>query len=59
MIRSEDRRALSRGHPYTTIRLYLSIFGLYRVLKAPYKLKLNTITDPFSGNLRFVRQFQD
>jgi len=31
------------------VRLVLSIITVYRVLKAPPKLKLSTITDPFSG----------
>jgi hypothetical protein len=39
------------------IKCILSVFSLYRVIKIPPKLKLNTITDPFTGtNLSFERE---
>jgi len=45
-----DRSAIRQGCP-STIRLWLSILGLYRVLKAPVKLKLDTITNPWKGDI--------
>lgn len=33
------------------IRFWTGLFNLYRVLKVPGELKLQTITDPFKGNL--------
>jgi hypothetical protein len=44
-----DRRMIRQGHP-GTIRLWLSLLSLYRVLKAPHKVKIETITDPFGGS---------
>lgn len=44
-----DRSAIRAGHP-GTIRLWLSILNVYRVLKGPYVLKLSTITDKWKGN---------
>jgi len=38
----------------TVIRGWMTMFGIYRILEIPYKLKLNTITDPgppLSGEL--------
>lgn len=47
------RRAIY-SRSYTIIRLWLTLFSIYRVLKAPVKGKLNTITDPFSGDAAAV-----
>lgn len=44
-----DRRAILSGSP-SVIRWWLTMFGVYRVLKAPGLLKLSTITAPFSGS---------
>lgn len=44
-----DRKAIRSGHP-GTIRLWLTILSVYRVLNGPAKLKLNTITDPWKGD---------
>lgn len=44
-----DRRAILSGSP-SVIRWWLTMFGVYRVLKAPGMLKLSTITAPFSGS---------
>jgi len=44
-----DRKAIRAFHP-GTIRLWLSILSIYRILEGPGKLNLNTITDPFKGN---------
>jgi len=48
IIGTRDRKALVQ-FSYKTIRLYLSIFSLYRVLSGPVKPKIGTITDPYSG----------
>lgn len=45
----EDRRRIRKGH-VPTIRFWLGLFNLYRVLQAPGKLKLETITAPFTGS---------
>lgn len=42
------RRAIY-SQSYIIIRLWLSLFSIYRVLRIPVKGKLATITDPFSG----------
>jgi hypothetical protein len=44
-----DRRSICAGRS-STIRWWLTIFSVYRVISIPGTLKLNTITDPFSGN---------
>lgn len=43
-----DRVAI-RNNSYSVIRWWLTVFSIYRVLDAPGKLKLETITDPFKG----------
>lgn len=45
----EDRRAILSGNS-ATIRFWGSLFALYRVIRIPGKLKLETITKPFSGD---------
>lgn len=50
----EDRKRIRSGHVYT-IRFYLGLFNLYRVLQAPGELKLDTITGGFTGNLDSLR----
>ena len=44
-----DRKMIRNGHP-ETIRLWLTLFSIYRLLEAPRKVKINTITDPFNGS---------
>lgn len=44
-----DRRAICNGS-VPVIRWWLTIFSVYRVIQIPGKLKLNTITDVFTGN---------
>jgi hypothetical protein len=44
-----DRRQIRQGDPYR-IRFWLTLYSLYRVIRVPGKLKLETITDPFSGD---------
>lgn len=43
------RRAIY-GRSYIIVRLWLTLFSLYRVISIPVKSKLNTITDPFIGD---------
>lgn len=46
-----DRKSIRDGHPQT-IRLWLSILSFYRVLEAPGKTKLDTIINPFGGDIQ-------
>lgn len=49
-IPTRDRRELDKLS-VSVVRWYLTIFSLYRIISCPPKLKLSTITDPFTGNL--------
>jgi hypothetical protein len=49
IINRHDRFLINSGN-YKIIKLWFSIFNIYRVLEAPRKLKLETITDKFMGN---------
>lgn len=42
-------RELIRQGNKPIIRLYLTLFALYRVINIPAKVKIKSITDPFSG----------
>jgi hypothetical protein len=42
-------RLLLRGGDPDTTRAILSVFSVYRVINIPGKVKLQSITDPFSG----------
>jgi len=42
-------RELIRQGSVPIIRLYLTIFALYRIINIPAKVKIKSITDPFSG----------
>jgi len=44
-----DRRAILSGSS-SMIRFWGSLFALYRVIRIPGKLKIETITNPFSGD---------
>lgn len=50
IIPSSDRRKMRKGDVHV-IRFWTGLFNLYRVLKVPGELKLQTITTPFSGSL--------
>jgi hypothetical protein len=52
-IGTRDRRAILGGSK-SVVQFYLSMFSLFRVIDAPVKAKLNTITDEFSGNKEFL-----
>jgi hypothetical protein len=43
-------RKLIRNGDTREIRFWLGLFNLYRILKVPGELKLQTITSPFTGN---------
>jgi hypothetical protein len=57
IIQLRDRSAILGGG-YSVIRLWLSFFSIYRVIKAPFKTKLNTITDAFSGNPDYLSELK-
>ena len=42
----KDHRKLIRSGDSRVIRFWLTLFGLYRILPFPGKMKLSTITDP-------------
>jgi hypothetical protein len=44
-----ERRAM-KSKSQSVIRFWLTLFAVYRIISIPGKLKLNTITDPFSGS---------
>jgi len=50
IIGTRDRRSLASNSP-KVIRLWLTLFSIYRVILIPAKAKLNTITDSFAGDL--------
>jgi len=49
IIKTIDRASIC-NNSYKIIRLYLSLFSLYRVIKVDFNPKLNTITDNFGGS---------
>lgn len=53
-----DRKAI-RNNCYPTIRLWLSILSLYRVIEAPMNPKLSTITDPYKGTQEAIDKVLD
>lgn len=50
-----DRKMIRMGHP-GTIRLWLSILSIYRILQGPLNPKLNTITDKFEGDFNIIKR---
>lgn len=50
-----DRKRIRAGN-VPTIRFYLGLFNLYRVLKAPGELKLGTITGAWTGDPAGMRE---
>lgn len=53
IIGTRDRRSIvSLSH--RVVRMYLSLFSLYRVIKVEGELKTKTITDPYSGDPLFL-----
>jgi hypothetical protein len=54
----DDRRAIRRGN-VEIIRYWLTLFSVYRVIRIPGTLKLNTITDPTSAQLSHLQTGSD
>lgn len=54
IIGTRDRRSIVSGS-HKVIKLYLSIFNLYRIIKIPCKLNTSTITNAYSGNILFLQ----
>lgn len=50
-----DRKQIRLGHA-PTIRLWLTILSIYRILKGPLNPKLETITDKFGGSPDMINQ---
>jgi hypothetical protein len=50
-----ERRAMKSGSE-SVIRFWLTLFAVYRIINIPGKLKLSTITDPFSGSLEGLQR---
>lgn len=51
-------RSKIRSEDHVTIRGCLSILSVYRVIKVPGVLKLETITDPFKGESLELSQYE-
>jgi len=58
IIGTRDRRSLA-ANSHRVIRLWLTLFSLYRVIIIPAKAKLNTITDSFTGDTAEVKYMID
>jgi len=54
---SRSDRILIGANNLKIIRLYLSLLSIYRVLEGPYKAKLETITQAFSGDKLHLESF--
>jgi len=57
IINVQDRLLIKAGH-VSVIRFWLSLFNLYRILSMPGKLKLETITNPFTGSLERLEMYK-
>jgi len=55
IIGPRDRTSL-RFNNRKVIIMWMSIFGIFRVLAGTYKLKLSTISNPFSGSWTFLEE---
>jgi len=55
-INLQDRASICNGS-FKVIRFWLSLFSIYRIIKAPFKPKLNTITDSFGGSQIHLDEF--
>jgi len=54
IIGTRDRRAILSGST-KVLQLYLTLFGIYRILSSDVNPKLNTITDLFTGEPEFIK----
>lgn len=53
-----DRRAIA-GRSFGVIRFWMTLYSIYRILEIPNRLKLSTITDPFSGDVDTLSKVQE
>lgn len=58
IIGSQDRRSIRNGN-VKVIRYWLTLFNLYRIIEGPLKPKLNTITDPYTGQQEILESFDE
>lgn len=56
VIKLTDRSAIC-NNSYRVVRLWSSIFSIYRAIRVPFTPKLNTITDSFSGSQYHLDDF--
>jgi len=49
-----DRRAILSGRAPATIRWWMTLFGIYRIVSIPGTVKMSTITAPYSGSVDFL-----
>jgi len=56
IIQSQDRRSIRNGNA-SVIRFWLTLFNLYRIIEGPLSPKLNTITDPYTGQQSILDEF--
>lgn len=49
-------RSLIRKDDFAMMRFYQTLFGLYRILSFEGKLKLESITAPFKGDMKFISE---
>jgi len=55
IIGTRDRQSILSGNS-KVIRMYTTLFSLYRVIQIPGKLKLETITSPYNGDPKFLEE---
>jgi len=53
IIGTRDRRAIL-SKSLSVVQFYLTLFSLYRVISAPVKAKISTITDSYKGSEDFI-----
>jgi hypothetical protein len=53
IIGTRDRRAIISGSA-SIIKMYLSLFGIYRLISTDVEPKLESITDSFNGDQSFL-----
>jgi len=58
IINKQDRQLMRLGNHHI-IRFWHSLFSIYRVLQIPGKLKIETITAPFSGDMEFLSELEN
>jgi len=57
-IPSRDRRAIAGGST-KVIRFWMTLYSIYRILEIPHVLKLSTITDSFSGDIKKTKTVKE